>query len=85
MEAMYGHRSAALYGYSHLTGGVPGGQADYVRVPFADVNCLVVPDDVPDEKALYLSDIVPTAYHGVEIAEVKQGSTVAICMSFTFY
>jgi threonine dehydrogenase-like Zn-dependent dehydrogenase len=78
MESMYGHRSASLYGYSHLTGGVPGGQADYVRVPFADVNCLPIPVDVPDEKALYLSDVVPTAYHGVELADVKKGSTVAI-------
>jgi len=47
-EQMMGHRTAALYGYSHLTGGVPGGQAEWVRVPFADVNCLVIPDDVPD-------------------------------------
>ena len=81
MEGMYGHRTAAIYGYSHLTGGVPGGQADFVRVPFADVNCLVLPDDVPDDKALYLSDVVPTAYHGTELANVKAGSTVAICMS----
>jgi len=78
VEAMYGARPAALYGYSHLTGGIPGGQADYVRVPFADYNCLVVPEDVPDDKALYLSDIVPTALHGVVLADVKEGSTVAI-------
>jgi len=78
MEEMYGHRSAALYGYSHLTGGVPGGQADYVRVPFAEVNCLPIPNEVPDEQALYLSDVVPTAYHGVELANVQKGSTVGI-------
>eukprot|EP01119_Soliformovum_irregulare_P003821 TRINITY_DN14878_c0_g1_i1.p1 TRINITY_DN14878_c0_g1~~TRINITY_DN14878_c0_g1_i1.p1 ORF type:complete len:419 (-),score=88.46 TRINITY_DN14878_c0_g1_i1:35-1291(-) len=78
IESVYGHRPAALYGYSHLTGGVPGGQSEYVRVPFADVNCLVIPEDVPDEKALYLSDVVPTAYHGTELAKVKEGSTVAI-------
>eukprot|EP01118_Nematostelium_gracile_P011960 TRINITY_DN4314_c0_g1_i1.p1 TRINITY_DN4314_c0_g1~~TRINITY_DN4314_c0_g1_i1.p1 ORF type:complete len:419 (-),score=121.70 TRINITY_DN4314_c0_g1_i1:31-1287(-) len=77
-EAMMGHKGAALYGYSHMTGGVPGGQAEFVRVPFADVNCLVVPEGVPDEKALYLSDIIPTAYHGVELADVKPGSTVGI-------
>jgi len=78
MEEMYGHRSAALYGYSHLTGGVPGGQAEYVRVPFADYNCLAIPEDVPDDKALYLSDLIPTAYHGTELGGVKEGSTVAI-------
>jgi len=78
VEEMYGHRPAALYGYSHLTGGVPGGQSDYVRVPFADMNCLVLPDSVPDDKALYLSDIIPTSYHGTELAKVKEGSTVAI-------
>jgi len=77
-KTLYGHRTAALYGYSHLTGGVPGGQSEYVRVPFADVNCLLIPDDVPDEKALYLSDVVPTALHGCEMGEVKEGSTVAI-------
>jgi threonine dehydrogenase-like Zn-dependent dehydrogenase len=78
MEQMYGHRTAAIYGYSHLTGGVPGGQAEFVRVPFADMNCLPVPNDLPDEKALYLSDIIPTAYHGVEMGEVKEGDSVAI-------
>jgi len=78
MEDMYGHRTAALFGYSHLTGGTPGGQADYVRVPWADVNCLPLPADVPDEKALYLSDVIPTAYHSCEFANVQKGSTVAI-------
>jgi len=78
METMYGHRTAALYGYSHLTGGVPGGQSEFVRVPFAEVNCLPVPDDLPDEKVLYLSDIVPTAYCGAYFGDVREGSTVAI-------
>ena len=64
--------------YLYISGGVPGGQAEYVRVPFADYNCLPIPDDVPDIKALYLSDIVPTAYHGCEIGNVKKGSVVAI-------
>ncbi|UJR21596.1 hypothetical protein I4U23_024678 [Adineta vaga] len=58
--------------------GVPGGQAEYVRVPFADINCLPTPDDIPDNKALYLSDIIPTVYHGCEIGNVKENSTVAI-------
>jgi len=78
MAFAYGQAICAAYGYSHLTGGVPGGQAEYVRVPFADVNCLVIPDDVPDDKALYLSDVIPTAYHGTELGEVKEGSIVAI-------
>jgi len=78
MEYMYGHRTAALYGYSHLTGGVPGGQSEYVRVVFADVNCLPIPDDVSDEKALYLTDVVPTSYHGTELAGVGEGDTVGI-------
>jgi len=77
-ESMYGHRTAAIFGYSHLTGGVPGGQAEYVRVPFADVNCLKIPENLPDEKALYLSDVVPTSLFGVDIGRVKQGSTVGI-------
>jgi threonine dehydrogenase-like Zn-dependent dehydrogenase len=75
---MYGHPTSALFGYSHLTGGVPGGQAEYVRVPFADVNCLPVPDEIPDDKALFLSDIIPTSYHGTELGGVKEGSNVAI-------
>lgn len=77
-QKMYGQKTSAIFGYSHLTGGVPGGQAEYVRVPFADINCLLIPDDVPDNKALYLSDIIPTSYHGCVIANVKQGSSVAI-------
>jgi threonine dehydrogenase-like Zn-dependent dehydrogenase len=78
MEQGYGHRTSGIYGYSHLTGGVPGGQAEFVRIPLADFNCLPVPNDVPDEKALYLSDIIPTAYHGVELGNVKEGDSVAI-------
>jgi len=75
---LLGHRPSAMYGYSHLTGGVPGGQAEYVRVAFADVNCLPVPDDIRDEKALYLSDIIPTAYHGCVLGEVDKNKTVGI-------
>jgi len=78
MEYMHGNRSAAFFGYSHLTGGVPGGQSEHVRVPIADVNCLILPDDVPDDKALFLSDIIPTSFHGTELAKVKKGSTVGI-------
>jgi len=77
-EVAYGHRPAALFGYSHMTGGIPGGQAEYVRVPFADVNCLPIPDNITDEQALYLSDVIPTSYHGTELADVQEGSTVGI-------
>lgn len=75
---LYGDRPAGFYGYSHLTGGFPGGQADYVRVAFADVNCLPMPDDIPDETALYLTDVIPTAYHGAVMGEVENGSVVGI-------
>jgi threonine dehydrogenase-like Zn-dependent dehydrogenase len=79
MEQKFGHRTAALFGYSHLTGGVPGCQSEYLRVPFADVNCFPIWDNnLPDEKALYLSDIIPTSYFGVDAACVKEGSTVAV-------
>jgi threonine dehydrogenase-like Zn-dependent dehydrogenase len=78
MEKMYGHRTAAFYGYSHLTGGVPGGQAEYVRVAFADVNCYPVPDELPDDVAVFLSDLIPTSYHACELGKVKEGDTVAI-------
>ncbi|KAK3317055.1 chaperonin 10-like protein [Apodospora peruviana] len=77
-KAMYGARTAALFGYSHLTGGFAGGQAEYVRVPLADVNLLEIPDDVPDEKALFLSDVLPTAYNAVKDTAVYPGDQVAI-------
>ncbi|WP_028634307.1 MULTISPECIES: zinc-dependent alcohol dehydrogenase [Pseudomonas] len=69
---------AALFGYSHLYGGIPGGQADYVRVPKANVGPFKVPTALPDDKVLFLSDILPTAWQAVTNAEVSQGSTVAI-------
>ncbi|KAM7205437.1 S-glutathione dehydrogenase [Naviculisporaceae sp. PSN 640] len=77
-KAMYGGRTAGIFGYSHLTGGFAGGQAEYVRVPLGDVNLLEIPDDVPDEKALYLSDVLPTAYNAVKDTAVYPGDTVAI-------
>ena len=76
-EKFFGHPTAGVYGYSHLTGGYPGGQAEYVRAPFADVNAVKV-DGLPDEKALFLGDILPTAWMGAEFAEVKPGDVVAI-------
>jgi threonine dehydrogenase-like Zn-dependent dehydrogenase len=78
MEKMFGHRTAALFGYSHLTGGYDGCQAEYVRVPLADVNCLKVPTDLPDEKLILLSDVLCTAWHGCELAEVKPGDVVGV-------
>ncbi|EJD53755.1 GroES-like protein [Auricularia subglabra TFB-10046 SS5] len=75
---MYGQKMAGIFGYSHFTGGYAGGQAEYARVPFADYNLLKIPDTVPDEKALFLSDIIPTSYHAVKCAEVKKGDAVAI-------
>ncbi|EFJ33470.1 hypothetical protein SELMODRAFT_266960 [Selaginella moellendorffii] len=78
-EFVYGHRHSGIFGYGNLLGGVPGSQAEFVRVPFADVNCYKIPDEVPDEKALYLSDVLCTSYHAVMLAGgVKAGETVAI-------
>ncbi|KAK0538997.1 hypothetical protein OC842_001120 [Tilletia horrida] len=62
---LHGHKLSGLLGYTHLTGGYAGAQAEYVRVPFAHVNCLPIPDELPDDKALFLADVVPTAYHSV--------------------
>ena len=67
-----------VYGYSHTTGGYDGGQAEYVRVPFADVGPMKIPDDMDDESVLFLSDIFPTGYQGAEMGGVKEGDTVAV-------
>jgi len=77
-NAMYGGRTAGMFGYSHLTGGFAGGQAEYTRVPYGDVNLLPLPDDVPDEKGLYLSDVLGTSWHAVVDTGVKKGDVVAI-------
>ncbi|KAK2600125.1 hypothetical protein QQS21_005140 [Conoideocrella luteorostrata] len=77
-KAMYGGRTAGIFGYSHFTGGFAGGQAEYVRVPCGDVNLLELPDDVPDEKGLYLSDVLATSYHCVKDTGVYEGDSVAI-------
>jgi len=75
---MYGGNTAGMFGYSHFTGGFAGGQAEYVRVPFGDVNLLKLPDDVPDEKGLYLSDVLATSWNCVVDTGVKEGDVVAI-------
>lgn len=77
-EALYGYSGAGLFGYSHLYGGYAGGQAEFLRVPFIDTNALVVPDDIEDEKVLFLSDIFPTGYMAAENCNIKKGDTVAI-------
>jgi threonine dehydrogenase-like Zn-dependent dehydrogenase len=78
MENMYGDKISGIFGYSHLTGGYPGGQAEYARVPYADVNLLHVPEHLSDEQVLFLSDICCTGYHATELAEVQPGQTVAV-------
>jgi threonine dehydrogenase-like Zn-dependent dehydrogenase len=77
-EMLWGHSPAGIYGYSHLVGGYAGGQAEYVRVPFADVGALPVPDDVNDEQALFLSDIFPTGYMAAENCSIRPDDTIAI-------
>ncbi len=75
---MIGYQTAGLYGYSHLYGGFSGGQAEFVRVPFADVGALVLPKDISEEKALFLSDIFPTGYMAAENCNIQPGQTVAV-------
>ena len=77
-EKMWGHSPAGIFGYSHLTGGYAGGQAEYARVPFADVGPLKVPDGMTDEQVLFLSDILPTGYMAAENCDIKPGHVVAI-------
>jgi threonine dehydrogenase-like Zn-dependent dehydrogenase len=73
-----GHSPAGIFGYSHMLGGFAGGQAEYARVPFADVGPLKVPDDLSDDKVLFLSDIFPTGYMAAEMCGIKPGDTVAV-------
>jgi threonine dehydrogenase-like Zn-dependent dehydrogenase len=77
-EKLYGYTTSGLFGYSHMTGGYAGGQAQYARVPFADVGPIKIPDGIPDEKVLFLSDIFPTGYMAAENCDIKRGDTIAI-------
>ncbi|GII87869.1 glutathione-dependent formaldehyde dehydrogenase [Sphaerisporangium siamense] len=77
-EKLLGHSPAGIFGYSHMLGGYPGGQAQYARVPFADVGPIVVDDDLPDDKVLLLSDILPTGWMGAEMCEIKPGDVIAV-------
>jgi threonine dehydrogenase-like Zn-dependent dehydrogenase len=74
----YGYSPAGLYGYSHMLGGYPGGQAEYARVPFADIGPIKIPNGLPDEQVLFLSDIFPTGYMAAENCNIQPGDTVAV-------
>src|SRR6201999_4069920 len=77
-EKLWGHSPAGLFGYSHLLGGFAGGQAEYMRVPFADVGPIKVPNGLSDEQVLFLSDIFPNGYMGAEMCDIKPGDTIAV-------
>jgi len=77
-EKLWGHSPAGIFGYSHMLGGYAGGQAEFVRVPFADVGPLKVPEQLTDEQALFLSDIFPTGYMGADFCEIEPGDVIAV-------
>jgi threonine dehydrogenase-like Zn-dependent dehydrogenase len=77
-DALMGHSPSGLFGYTHMLGGFAGGQAEYVRVPFADVGPMVVPDGMEDEQVLFLTDIFPTGYMAAENCDIREGDTIAI-------
>ena len=77
-EKMWGHAGAGIFGYSHMAGGYAGGQAEYARVPFADVGPVRIDDGLPDEKVLFLSDILPTGYMAAEMCDIKAGDVIAV-------
>jgi threonine dehydrogenase-like Zn-dependent dehydrogenase len=77
-EKMFGFATAGIYGYSHVTGGFAGGQAEYARVPFADVGPLKIENGFTDEQVLFLSDIFPTGYMGAELCDIKPGDVIAV-------
>ena len=77
-EKLWGHSPAGLFGYSHLLGGYSGGQAEYLRVPYADVGPIKVPDGLSDEQVLFLSDIFPTGYMAADFCDIKPGDTIAV-------
>jgi threonine dehydrogenase-like Zn-dependent dehydrogenase len=77
-EKAFGFPTAGIFGYSHMTGGFAGGQAEYVRVPFADVGPMRIESDLPDEKVLFLTDILPTGWMGAEMCDIRPGQVVAV-------
>ena len=78
VEKTLGHPASGAFGYSHMTGGFAGGQAEYARVPFADVGPLKIENGMTDEQVLFLSDILPTGYMGAEMCDIKPGDTIAV-------
>ncbi|MCP3389088.1 glutathione-dependent formaldehyde dehydrogenase [Bradyrhizobium sp. CCGB12] len=77
-DKVFGHATAGLFGYTHLTGGYPGGQAEYLRVPYADATHIKVPPGIPDEQLLFLSDIFPTGWQAAVQCDIEPTDTVAI-------
>ena len=77
-EKLSGYSGSGLFGYSHIYGGYPGGQAEYARVPFADIGPIKVPESLQDEQVLFLSDIFPTGYMAAENCDIQPGDTVAV-------
>jgi threonine dehydrogenase-like Zn-dependent dehydrogenase len=77
-EKLWGYSPCGIFGYSHMLGGYPGGQAEYARVPYADVGPLKVPDELTDEQALFLSDILPTGYMAADVCGIQPGDTIAV-------
>ncbi|MBX9751776.1 MAG: glutathione-dependent formaldehyde dehydrogenase [Roseococcus sp.] len=77
-ENLWGHSPAGLFGYTHLLGGYAGGQAEYLRVPYADVGPIKIPSHITDDQALFLSDIFPTGYMAAEFCDIQEGDTIAI-------
>jgi threonine dehydrogenase-like Zn-dependent dehydrogenase len=77
-EKMFGHPTAGIFGYSHITGGYAGGQAEYARVPYADVGPIKIEDDLTDEQVLFLSDIFPTGFFGADLCDIRGGEVIAV-------
>jgi threonine dehydrogenase-like Zn-dependent dehydrogenase len=77
-EKVFGYATAGIFGYSHLTGGYAGGQAQFLRVPFADVNCQIMPEDLHDHQIVFLSDIYPTGFMAAEQCNIQPDDTVAV-------
>lgn len=77
-EKLYGHSPSGLFGYSHLLGGYAGGQAQYARVPYADVGPMKIPDGMTDEQVLFLTDVFPTGYMAADYCDIEPGDTVAV-------
>jgi threonine dehydrogenase-like Zn-dependent dehydrogenase len=77
-EKLLGRSPSGIFGYSHMLGGYPGGQAEYARVPFADVGPIKIENGLPDESVLFLSDIFPTGYMGADMCDISPGDVVAV-------